>query len=186
MRSEPLLHRVLDGLDATGIPYVLVGSFATNVYGLVRSTQDADIVVQAAPGDLALLMKNLGPDFERDPQVQFETVTSTSKTVVRERESGFPFELFQLSDDLHDQERFARRRKFPVLGRDTWILTVDDVLITKLNWLRIANRPKDRMDIHGVIGVSGDAIDWPYVEGWCDRHGSRPLLEKIRNEVRQR
>jgi hypothetical protein len=28
------------------------------------------------------------------------------------------------------------------------------------------------------------SIDWPYVESWCDRHGSRKLLEQIREELR--
>ena len=26
-------------------------------------------------------------------------------------------------------------------------------------------------------------IDWPYIEGWCDKHGTRPLLERIRRTV---
>jgi hypothetical protein len=37
-----------------------------------------------------------------------------------------------------------------------------------------------------VIAVQGDAIDWPYVEAWCDQHGSRKLLEQIREELRLR
>jgi hypothetical protein len=73
-----------------------------------------------------------------------------------------------------------------VLDRETWILTVEDVLVTKLNWLRLANRTKDMLDIRSVIAVQDDAIDWPYVERWCDQHGTRPLLEKIRDELRKR
>ncbi len=58
--------------------------------------------------------------------------------------------------------------------------------MTKLRWLLLQNRPKDRIDIESVIAVQGDAIDWPYVEAWCDQHGSRNLLEQIREELRQR
>jgi hypothetical protein len=36
--------------------------------------------------------------------------------------------------------------------------------VTKLRWLLLQNRPKDRIDIESVIAVQGDAIDWPYVE----------------------
>jgi uncharacterized protein YprB with RNaseH-like and TPR domain len=47
------------------------------------------------------------------------------------------------------------------------------------------NRAKDLMDVQNVISVQGDALDWPYIERWCDEHGSRPLLEKIRAELRR-
>ncbi len=72
-----------------------------------------------------------------------------------------------------------------VLGRKAWILTPEDVLVTKLNWLHRAGRTMDRMDVENVISVQGDAIDWTYVEHWCDVHGSRPLLDSIRDELRR-
>ena len=28
-------------------------------------------------------------------------------------------------------------------------------------------------------------LDWPYIESWCDRHGTRKLLEQIRKEVQR-
>lgn len=186
MKVQEVVRRVLEALDAAAIPYVIVGSFASNIYGIVRSTKDADIVIQAAPGQFKSLMSSLGPDFVRDPQLQFETVTGTKKHLVREPESGFEIEFFELSDDPHDQQRFARRRKLTVLDHDAWVLTAEDVLVTKLNWLHRINRKKDLLDVENVIAVQADALDWPYVETWCDAHGSRPLLEKIRAELEGR
>jgi hypothetical protein len=89
MKSEEIVSSVLDGLDSVKIPYVLVGSFASNTYGVSRSTHDADIVVQTRPGQISELTKALGPAFELETQMQFETVTGTQKTLLRERESGF-------------------------------------------------------------------------------------------------
>ncbi len=57
MKAEQVLRRVLEGLGSVGISYVIVGSFATNVYGIARATKDADIVVQIGPGQLAELIK---------------------------------------------------------------------------------------------------------------------------------
>jgi hypothetical protein len=56
-------------------------------------------------------------------------------------------------------------------------------LVTKLNWLHIAKRIKDQIDIESVIAVQGSAIDWPYVENWCGQHGSRKLLDQIRTDI---
>ena len=44
MSIEEATARVLDVLNELEIPYVLVGAFASNYYGLARSTHDADFV----------------------------------------------------------------------------------------------------------------------------------------------
>lgn len=37
---------------------------------------------------------------------------------------------------------------------------------------------------HGIPRSTKDAdFDWPYIEGWCERHGTRALLEQIRRTV---
>lgn len=36
MNGIQIVHRVLECLDTIGIPYMLVGSFASNIYGIAR------------------------------------------------------------------------------------------------------------------------------------------------------
>jgi hypothetical protein len=90
-----------------------------------------------------------------------------------------PTQDLRLRDDPHDQERFRRRRTVALLGRSISLPSPEDVIITKLRWLR----KKDREDIGGVIAVQGDALDWDYIYRWCDQHGSRGVLEEIRREL---
>jgi len=51
---EGLAH-VIAGLNDLSIPYMVVGSFSTNFYGIPRSTHDADFVAELGEGDLARL-----------------------------------------------------------------------------------------------------------------------------------
>jgi hypothetical protein len=132
------------------------------------------------------LVRELGVEYARDPQLAFETVTSTTKTLISEKKSRFQIELFYLSNDDHDQQRFARRRMVTMYGRPAYILSVEDVVITKIRWLQIAGRAKDDSDLRGVIQLQSANIDWPYVETWCDRHGTREILERLRKECSQR
>ena len=55
MTSDELAARVMDALNTSGIPYMTVGSFSTNLYGIYRSTRDADFVIQAGPSDVSEL-----------------------------------------------------------------------------------------------------------------------------------
>ena len=49
---EDVTLRVVDASNACGSPYMLVGSFSSNLYGIPRSTKDADFVLQLQ-GDLS-------------------------------------------------------------------------------------------------------------------------------------
>ena len=66
------------------------------------------------------------------------------------------------------------------LGRRPWIATAEDMVVTKLRWARDAGRAKDRDDVRGIIAVGGSDLDWRYIEDWCERHGTRALLDEIR------
>ena len=186
MSSEELSLRVVDILNAHQVPYMLVGSLSTNFHSTVRSTKDADIVIQSDLGDAARLIARNCDALRLDPQYGFESVTATKKIMLRAISEVFMVELFGLSDDPHDQQRFQRRKLVDWAGRPAWIASAEDSLITKLRWAQSAGREKDIVDARNVIAVSGAAIDWPYVERWCEQHGSRPLLEKIRDELRKR
>lgn len=177
--AESLTLQVVDAVTAAGIPYMLVGSFASNVHGIPRSTKDADFVIQLEGGVGAAFAARLGSEFILDPQLSFETVTGTYRQFIRHRKSPFKVELFLLSQDAHDQMRFARRREESVFGRKVWLLTAEDVIISKLRWAR----SKDRDDIRNVLAVQRERLDWPYLETWCRQHGTLALLEEIRRTI---
>lgn len=118
-----------------------------------------------------------------DPQGSFETVTMTLRHVLKPVGIPFKIELFHLSDDPHDQERFRRRQRVTMGSREVSTTTAEDVIVTKVRWAALGRRSKDREDARDVIAVQGDCIDWPYVNAWCDRHGSRAVLDEIRRSI---
>jgi hypothetical protein len=182
MNTDEIVLAVIDFLNERDVPYMVVGSLATNVYCAPRSTEDGDVVVQ---GDLAQLARQISRQTSGvrfDPQLSFESVTATRKIVLRTVGHGFEVELFALSDDEHDQLRFTRRVQVETLDRAVWIASLDDMIVTKLRWSQHAGREKDIVDARNLIAVQREHIDWPYVESWCDRHGTRELLDRLRRE----
>ena len=105
----PHVQLVAQALQATGVPHVLVGSMSSNVHGVARSTKDLDLVVQADRVGVDRLFAALGGTFDLDPQASFETVTGTLRHVLVAKGGRFKVEIFHLSQDPHDQERFRRR-----------------------------------------------------------------------------
>ena len=182
MNTDAIVLTVIDFLNVRNVPYMVVGSLATNVYCARRSTEGGDFVVQANLAQLAREISDETSDVRFDPQLSFESVTATRKVVLRTETHGFEVELFALGDDEHDQQRFHRRIQVETFDRSVWIASLEDMIVTKLRWAQHAGREKDISDARNLIGVQRDRIDWPYVESWCDRHGTRELLERQRAE----
>jgi hypothetical protein len=180
---EELVLAVIDALETIPIPYMVVGSFSSSYYGIGRSTRDADFVIELGDQSLARVADHLGPRFRFDPQMSFETITGTIRNIIHVADPLFQIELFRLSDDSHDQERFRRRQRAKLFDRDTFLPTAEDVIVTKLRWTVEGKRTRDWEDVRGVIAVQGDRIDWEYVHRWCDQHGTRTTLDEIRRSI---
>jgi len=110
MNGEQATSYVLSKLEELKIDHMLVGAFSSNAYGVIRSTNDADIVVAFGESDLTRLFKSLGEGFILDRQMMLEGFTGSVRNVIKHSESGFDIELFRLSNDPHHQERWARRK----------------------------------------------------------------------------
>lgn len=164
-------------LGEAQVPYLLVGSFSSNLYGIPRSTKDVDVVIQAKAGAMMDLSAALGEMFEPVDQFRFETNTGTICQEFRIRGTTFRVELFMLSDDPHDTARFNRRRIELLDGETAWFPSPEDVIVWKLRWAR----PKDIDDIIGIMLVQSREgnLDWPYMREWCAKHGTLARFEEI-------
>jgi hypothetical protein len=181
--STEILFRFINAFEQLSIPYMLVGSYSSNVYGRPRSTQDADFVVQMTGNPMPALAQILGSEFQIDPQMSFETVTATMRYVATHPASAFKVEMFLLSDDAHDQLRFQRRQQVDFEGKNVWLPTPEDVVITKLRWSKGGNRSKDISDVLQILDLRKTSLALPYIRNWCDQHNTRELFEKLLQHV---
>jgi hypothetical protein len=175
--SNQLVISIIEALEAEDVPYMLAGSFASMVYGIPRSTKDVDFVIELEHASFDRLISRLDPLFELDPQQHLETLTWTRRHILVARSTPFKVELFLKSDDPHHQVQWQRKRHVfnPIIKHQVWMPTAEDVVIQKIRW----SRPQDRIDAENVILVQATLLDWPYIQHWCDLHGTRPLLDAL-------
>ena len=180
MDAPQIALEVAAALDDQQVAYMLVGSFSSNVYGVPRSTKDADFVIQHPGLSFRRLLEKLGPRFIGDPQLRFEGVTGTTRHVIEVVDHAFKVELFRLTDDPFDQSRFSRRVRNQVAGVAVWLPRPEDVVVQKLRWWKHGARSKDIEDARAVISVQGNQLDWSYIQHWCDQLESREILDELR------
>jgi len=183
IEAERITKAVINVLEDTGVAYMLVGSFSSNMYGIPRSTKDADFVIDVVDRTvMPKLMKSLDTLLEFDPQTSFEGIGGSIRHEAVARTS-FPFrvEFFERSNDDFAMARFERRVRFfsSVFGREVWIPTPEDVVVQKLRW----GRTKDLNDARDVMAVQGSSLNHTYIEDWCRKLGRLEVYQQVRATV---
>ena len=184
MTGDQAVFHLLKVLGDLEIPHMLVGSYSSNAYGIPRSTKDADFVLQVSSEQLRLLQKHLPESLKMEEQSFFEMVTATRKELIHVDGSVFKIELFHLSDDEFDLERFSQRLKCEYdRGIFTYLPRAEAVVVQKLRWTVGAKRSKDFDDVVSILKYQND-LDFEYIESWCAKHGSLEVLAEAREAAR--
>lgn len=65
MQNEPIevTLRVTAVLETLGIPYVIGGSLASTLHGMIRTTQDSDIITEMRPEHIQPFVSALQTEF---------------------------------------------------------------------------------------------------------------------------
>lgn len=168
-------------LDHASIEYVVVGSTAAAAWGVVRSTRDIDLVTLVSARSIPQLVAQLEGD---DLYVPFtdlaEAFTSGGSFNVLHPASGGKVDVFVCrSDDEFEQTRLSRRVAMEVFGIDTWVATVEDVILSKLRWRRDSRSEIQWRDCIELVAIQD--IDRDYLVTWADHLGVAVDLESLLN-----
>lgn len=129
-----VLKLVTARLDAAQIPYMITGSIASGHYGHPRMTRDIDMVVPLEPADAPRLAAALGDEFAADPGALRAAAVRRSMFNVIHREAVVKVDLVVRKDTAYRIEEFERRRLVEVDGHPVWMVSPEDLILSKLVW----------------------------------------------------
>ena len=168
MRSEQeLLIDCLERLNRVGIAYMLVGSMASNFWGIPRSTHDLDFVVAMRQADVEALATAFEEGFFIQvesircafaPPYQFNAIDDLSALKV-----GF----WNLTHEPFEHGAFNRRQQVKLINTPAWITTAEDVILHKLYWNKLSPSSRQLFDAAGVYTIQREALDMPYLRHWA-------------------
>ncbi len=173
MGQKELLIQVVHVLEGAGVPFMLTGSLASSLQGEPRSTHDIDLVVDLAPAAIDRLVDAFPPPrFHLDRAGVERAVRTRGLVNLLDVEGGDKVDLWMLTEDPFDQERFARRETVPVFGLAMPVSTPEDTILQKLVWSRLSGgSERQRMDARRVLEVQGPRLDMKYLREWASRLG---------------
>lgn len=175
-----VLKQITHHLEQAGIPYMLSGSTAMNYYAQPRMTRDIDLVVEIQATDTARLVARLGENYYFDEEAARVAIRHESLFNLLHHASLVKIDCIVRKSHPYRQMEFSRRRRVDFGGFLVWIVSPEDLLLSKLDWLKDSRSEMQFRDVRNLIDAVPQ-LDWAYLRHWADQLGILSLLEEARS-----
>lgn len=177
MTTELEVLRIVSArLSDCGLPFMLTGSFALAYYATPRMTRDLDLVVALEERNVGILIATFVPDFYVDADAALDAVRNERLFNLMHLKSGIKVDLIVRKGAEYRQIEFARRQAVDLAGVQTWIVTREDLILSKLVWAHAAHSELQMRDVRQLMG---ERVDFDYLRRWAPVLGVVELLEQV-------
>lgn len=174
-----VLKLVAGRLDGANIDYMVTGSLALSAYAVPRMTRDIDLVVALEPADASRLCQLLGDEFDCHPETIRSAITRRSLFNLIHAARIVKVDFVVRKATPYRLGEFSRRRVVDIEGQPIWIVSPEDLLLSKLLWGQSSDSAVQRADVVNLMAST--PLDWPYIERWAGELGLRDALREVRN-----
>ena len=183
-----VLVQVAGILEQQGIAYVLVGSLASSMHGMYRSTADIDILADVKPDQVHPLLEALQDSFYVDEHAVRQAIFRRGSFNAIHFDSVFKVDIFiPKADDFAKMqlERRQLRRISPDTDQMIYVATPEDTILAKLRWYREGHEVSTTQwsDVVGMFGAASRELDVTYLREWAAKLNVPDLLEKAIEET---
>ena len=190
MQNEPIevTLKVTGVLEKLGIPYLIGGSLASTLYGMVRSTQDSDVVTEMSLEHIQAFVTSLQNEFFIDEEMIAESIQNNSSFNIIHRDTMFKVDIFVPRPRPFQQSQLSRaqRQTFNLESEiSAKFASPEDTVLSKLEWYRMGGEVSDRQwrDILGVMKTRAGDLDLDYLRKWARELKVTDLLDRALGEA---
>jgi len=146
---------------------MLTGSFASSLYGALRSTMDIDVVVAAGRDQVELLVQLL-PESEYYAELESALRAHDHQSMfnVIDLANNWKVDLIFRKSRAFSQEEFRRRHLMNVDGIPVFVASVEDIVLAKLEWSRLAESQRQIEDVAAILRLQWSRLDQNYIRRW--------------------
>ena len=128
------LKEVVAKLDEGKFEYMLTGSMAIGFYAIPRMTRDSDIVIQLQTGEAGKFESLFTEEFFVDGNMIKDSLESEMMFNIFHKKTLFKVDFILKRNDEYENLKFERRKKLKINGIEVFVISIEDLIISKLNW----------------------------------------------------
>ncbi len=183
LNAALLVTAVLEDLDVT---YVIGGSVASTVHGVVRTTLDVDLLADLRLDLVSPLATALDEAFYIDEAAIRKAIAHGGSFNLIHLQTMVKVDVFVPTQRAFDRQQLARRISEPLASDSPmriWVLSAEDIILAKLDWYRQGGEVSERQwrDVLGVFKTQGARLDEAYLLRWAAELGVSDLLDRARD-----
>lgn len=155
---------------------MVTGSVAMNYYAQPRMTRDIDVVVSLERPDAERLVQFFGEDYYIDHQAVVRAIAEQSIFNLIHQDSVIKVDGIVRKSDAYREEEFSRRKQVSIADFQTWIVSLEDLILSKLYWARDSHSELQLRDVRNLLRRDFDS---DYLRSRAKILGVEQLLEEL-------
>ena len=175
MNEIDIVRDISRRFEKADISYMLTGSMAMNYYAQPRMTRDIDVVIAISPDDVGRVAALFRPDYYVSEENIRESIAHESIFNLIHQESVIKVDCIIRKNSEYRRMEFGRRQKISVLDFITFIVSKEDLIISKLSWAKESNSDVQLSDVRNLLATGYDDA---YLRDWTRELGLDNLLKE--------
>jgi len=163
MKTElEVLQDVAQKLDSSSIPYMLTGSFAMSYYAVPRMTRDIDIVIELNTTNMDLFIRQFRNDYYLSEESILDSIKEEFIFNLIDPESSIKIDFIVRKKSEYRKTEFDRRIQLQIAGYPTYIVSREDLIISKLFWFSESESETQKKDVRNLLNFQYDKVYLKY------------------------
>lgn len=167
------LKKITNILGDEQIDYMIVGGFAMSYYNRARTTNDIDLVLQIYPSHIPQILQHFD-GWEGFEEIFKKQVELGQLFNITDYENGIRYDFITFKNDDYSWTAFERKLKVIFFGVECYIITIEDLIISKLIWYNLSKSEKQLDDLKFLLlsdGLNLEYLNWWIFKKKIDTHG---------------
>ena len=171
-----VLRDITTRLEAAGIDYMLTGSVALACHAQPRMTRDIDLVVAFYLKDVARIEEVLGTDYYVSAEAAREAVLHQSSFNAIHEATLIKVDFLVRKREDYRLHEFTRRVRVKVADFELWVVSKEDLILSKLDWARESLSERQLADVENLIATG---CDLEYLKTWSAALNLTDMLTRV-------
>ncbi|MCC5946578.1 MAG: nucleotidyl transferase AbiEii/AbiGii toxin family protein [Bernardetiaceae bacterium] len=164
-----VLQRIVRTLETQDIAYMLSGSLAMGFYTIQRTTRDLDIVIDLQEKHLSVFFEAFSKGYycPKD-SIKIEIARKGMFNLI-DFQTGVKIDFMVKKNSPYRNTEFQRRRREELEGFALWVVSLEDLILSKIIWIQELKSERQIEDINNLL--RNPDVDKHYLNFWIKDMG---------------